>query len=38
MGHYVKEEDVIDCMKKCGYTHSNSFDFVEEESFNIFKV
>lgn len=35
--HYVEEEDIITCLKKCGYKHVESFKFLPEQSFNIFK-
>lgn len=38
IGNYSKQEDIINCMKKCGFTHINSFDFIEQQSFNIFKI
>lgn len=38
IGHYVEQEDIIDCMVKCGYKHLNSFDFIEQQSFNIFEI
>lgn len=38
IGHYVKQEDIVNCMKKCGYTHLNSFDLIKQQSFNIFCI
>lgn len=37
-GHYTKQEDIIDCMNKCGYSHLKSYDFIKSQSFNIFSI
>lgn len=36
MGHYVDEDDLIRIMMKNGYAFEDSFDFLPEQSFNIF--
>lgn len=36
--HYVDEDKLINTLKKCGYKHIASYDFIEQQSFNIFEL
>jgi len=36
--HYTPEENILKIMAECGYYKVESFDFLEKQSFNIFKA
>lgn len=36
--HYVNQEDIIRALKKASFKHVRSFDFLPEQSFNIFQI
>ncbi len=35
---YPEEKDIVATMKACGYEHIASYNFLEEQSFNIFQI
>ena len=37
-GHYTPEETIIDIMEKAGFYVSEKFDFLDNQSFIIFKM
>lgn len=36
--HYIKEEYIISCLRNSGYEHEKSYNFLKQQSFNIFKI